>query len=351
MRLAVFLPNWVGDAVMTTPALRALRAHFAGAHIIGVVRPYVAGVLEGAPWFDSVIHLDKHGLWRNGWLSVVSQLRREKLDLAILFPNSVRTALVAWLSRCGQRVGFDRYGRGWLLTDRLKPVCDAHDRIVPSPLIDAYNRLAQRVGCPTPGYRMELFTTRRDEAAADTVWRQLALHDHAEVICLNPGAAFGSAKHWPSEYFVRLAQELVERRDSAVLVLCGPNERQLAAKIAAQAQRRSVHSLADQPLSLGLTKACIRRANLLVTTDSGPRHFAAAFERPVVTLFGPTHIAWTETFYGKAIHLQKKVPCGPCQKRTCPTDHRCMKLLEPAEVFAAVAELLSPEEEKVRYSA
>jgi heptosyltransferase-2 len=190
---------------------------------------------------------------------------------------------------------------------------------------------------------MELFTTRRDEAAADVVWRQFALHEHPEVICLNPGAAFGSAKHWPTDYFVRLAQEMVERRGSAVLVLCGPAERDLAARIAAQTRRRSVHSLADQPLSLGLTKACIRRANLLVTTDSGPRHFAAAFDRPVVTLFGPTHIAWTETYFRQAVNLQKQVPCGPCQKRTCPLDHRCMKQLEPAEVFAAVTDLLNPD--------
>lgn len=351
MRLAIFLPNWIGDAVMATPALRALRAQFAGDHLIGVLRPYVGGILEGAPWFDSLIYLDKHGLWRNGWPSVVSQLRKQAIDLAVLFPNSFRSALVAWMGRCWRRVGYDRYGRGYFLTDRLKPVRDQAGKITPSPLIDSYNRLVERVGCSSPGYRMELFTTRRDEAAADAVWRQFALSDHPEVICLNPGAAFGAAKHWPSEYFIRLAQELVDRRGGSVLVLCGPNERELAAKIAAQARRRSVHSLADQPLSIGLTKACIRRADLLVTTDSGPRHFAAAFDRPVVTLFGPTHIAWTETYHSKAIHLQKKVPCGPCQKRVCPTDHRCMKLLEPAEVFAAVTELLSPHDEKARFIA
>jgi heptosyltransferase II len=88
----------------------------------------------------------------------------------------------------------------------------------------------------------------------------------------------------------------------------------------------------------------VRRADLLVTTDSGPRHFAAAFGTPVVTLFGPTHIAWTETYYSKAIHLQKQVPCGPCQRRVCPLDHRCMKELTPAEVFAAATALLKRRE-------
>lgn len=351
MRIAVFLPNWIGDAVMATPALRTLRSHFAGAHIIGVLRPYVGGILEGAPWFDSLIHLDKQGLWRNSWPTVVSQLRKQAIDVAVLFPNSFRSALVAWLGRCRRRIGYHRYGRGFFLTAGLEPARDPAGQIVPSPLIDAYNRLIECLGCPSPGYRMELFTTRRDEGAADAVWRQFALDDHPEVVCLNPGAAFGSAKHWPSDYFVRLARELVDRRQSGVLVLCGPGERELSAKIAALARRPAVHSLADQPLSIGLTKACIRRANLLVTTDSGPRHFAAAFGRPVVTLFGPTHIAWTETYYSKAIHLQKHVPCGPCQKRVCPTDHRCMKLLEPAEVFAAVTGLLNHQEDDSRLTA
>jgi heptosyltransferase-2 len=124
-------------------------------------------------------------------------------------------------------------------------------------------------------------------------------------------------------------------------VLCGPGERELNRQIVAQAGIKGVHALADYPLSLGLTKACVRRADLLVTTDSGPRHFAAAFDRPVVTLFGPTHIAWTETFFPKAVHIQKQVSCGPCQKRVCPLDHRCMTQLTPDEVFAAAQRLLA----------
>jgi heptosyltransferase-2 len=158
---------------------------------------------------------------------------------------------------------------------------------------------------------------------------------------LNPGGAFGAAKHWPAEHFAVLARELVDRRGGGVLVLCGPSERDMARRIVALANRPAVYSLSDYPLSIGLTKACVRRADLLVTTDSGPRHFAAAFDRPVVTLFGPTHIAWTETCHAKAQHMQKKVDCGPCQRRVCPLDHRCMEGLTPAEVFAASMELLA----------
>jgi heptosyltransferase-2 len=340
MKLAVFLPNWIGDAVMATPALRALREHFAGAHVIGVLKPYVAGVLEGAPWLDSQVLFDGRGTWDRRWPAVAARLRRHRPDLAVLFPNSFRTALVAWLGGCRRRVGYVRYGRGPLLTDRLHPTRDPKGRRVPSPIIDDYNQLAERVGCPRPSYRMELFTTTRDEAAADAVWQQTAFGEHPEVICLNPGAAFGAAKHWPAEHFAALARDLVDRRGSGVLVLCGPAERDLALRIVSLARRPGVFSLADRPVWLGLTKACVRRCDLLVTTDSGPRHFAAAFGRPVVTLFGPTHIPWTETYHPGAVHLQKRVHCGPCQKRVCPLDHRCMTGLTPAEVYAAAVELL-----------
>ena len=351
MTIAVFLPNWIGDVVMATPALRALRQHFAKATVIGVMRPYVASVLGPAPWLDRQLFLDATGPWSQRSLAVAWKLRSERVELAVLFPNSFRTALVARLGGCRQRAGYRRYGRGWLLTTKLEPVRAADGRLQPSPIIDAYNRLAEAAGCPWPGYRMELFTTAEDEQAADFIWQEAEFGSYPEVVCLNPGAAYGAAKYWDAEYFARLAQDLADVRGSGVLILCGPQERDLARKIARLAGRPAVHALADlcpeaaipawPRLSLGLTKACIRRADLLVTTDSGPRHFAAAFDRPVLTLFGPTHIPWTETYYPRAVHLQKKVACGPCQLRVCPLDHRCMKQLTPQEVFSAVGELLT----------
>lgn len=340
MNLAIFLPNWIGDVVMATPAIRALRNHYAGARCVAVCRPYVRGVLEGAPWFDSHLFLDVTGPWSHRWPALAWQLRREKLDLAVLFPNSFRSSLTAWLGGCKRRVGFQRDGRGWMLTDRLEPVRDEKGGFKPSPVIDDYNRLAEACGCPPPGHRLELFTTADDEAAADAVDRKLGIDDRDEVICLNPGAAFGAAKFWPIDSFARLAQDLIVRPGVRVLVLCGPSEREQARSIAKRANCSRIVSLADEPLSLGLTKALVRRCRLLVTTDSGPRHFAAAFDRPVVSLYGPTFIDWTRTYFDKEINLQKKVACGPCQLRVCPTDHACMRLLTPGEVLAAVHRLL-----------
>jgi len=274
-------------------------------------------------------------------LAVAAKLRQHQVDDAILFPNSFRTALIARLARCRRIIGFVRYGRGLLLTDRLYAKTDGGGRLVPSPAIDDYNRLARELGTPDPGFRMRLFTTKSDESSADMVWEKNGLNRYPRVVALNPGAAFGSAKHWSIDSFAQLARMLIQRMGCGVLVLCGPTEREMAQRIVEASRGPHTFSLHDVPLSLGLTKACVRKSDLLITTDSGPRHFAAAFDRPVVTLFGPTHIEWTETYYRKAAHLQKKVPCGPCQQRVCPLDHRCMRELTPVEVYEAAERLLA----------
>lgn len=350
MKIAIFLPTWIGDAVMATPCLRAVRDHFRQARIVGVVKPYVAGVLDGGDWFDRVVPIPTRR-WDGGLFPIVRELRREKIDLALLLPNSFRSGLTAWLGGCRRCVGYARYGRSPLLTDALPSIRDPRGRLLPSPVVHAYNRLAEQVGCPPPGTRLHLFTTAADESAAEQVWRLAGLDRYPEVVCLNSGGAFGLAKHWPIDHFATLARDLAQQRGCGVLVLCGPAERGLCQDIARRAGHPAVLALAaivDQPgsppLSLGLSKACVRRAHLLVTTDSGPRHFAHAFDRPVVTLFGPTHIAWTETEHRKAVHLQKQVPCGPCQKRVCPLDHRCMTQLTPQEVFRVAVTLLDQAE-------
>jgi heptosyltransferase-2 len=348
MKIAIYLPGWIGDAVMATPCLRAMRQHYRAAQITGIVKPYVAGLLEGCNWFDRWLIIPE-GHWDKGLLSVARHLRRARIDLALLLPNSFRSALTAWLGGCYRRVGYARHGRSLLLTDALPPVTDKKGRLIPSPIVDAYNLLAEWLGCPSPGHRLQLFTTPTSEAAADRIWQLTGLEYFQEVICLNPGAAFGKAKHWPSDYFATLARDLAQERGSGILVLCGPGELDLCREITARAGHPSVFALADYLgperadgplLSLGLSKACVARCDLLVTTDSGPRHFAAAFDRPVITLFGPTHIAWTETYHPQAVHLQKQVPCGPCQKRVCPLDHRCMIQLTPHEVFQTAVPLL-----------
>jgi heptosyltransferase-2 len=341
--IALFLPNWVGDVVMATPAIRAVREHFPAARLLAVCKPYVADTLAGAPWFDDVIPTEREAV-----VTTIRRLREEAADVAALFPNSFRAALVARLGGCRTVVGFARYFRDALLSRRLYPTRDRLGRPKPVPVIDDYNRVVRLLGVPDPGRRMELFTTPADELAANDAWARLGLSRFGRVVGLNPGGAFGAAKHWPTEHFVELARRLAERRGVGVVALCGPAEREVANRIAREA---GVASLGDSELSLGLTKAVVRRLALLVTTDSGPRHFAAAFGVPVVTLFGPTHVGWTETYFPKAVHLQRDVPCGPCQRRVCPLGHhRCMTELTVAEVAAAADRLLRTFTEELRHA-
>ena len=337
--ILIFLPNWIGDVVMATPAIRAVRAHFPHRRLIAVAKPYVAETLAGLPWFDDTVFLDK-SLRTFG--PTVGKLRRHRPEAAVLFPNSFRPALLARLAGCTTVAGFARYLRHPLLTHRLYPARGPGGAFKPTPALEDYNRVVRLLGVPDPGARMELATTPADELAADRVWAALKLHRFRRVVGLNPGGAFGSSKHWPAEHFAASARRLVAATPGlGVVVLCGPAERDQAATIARLAADPAVVSLGDSALSLGLTKAVVRRLGLLLTTDSGPRHFAAAFGVPVVTLFGPTHIGWTETHFAKALHVQKPVPCGPCQQRVCPLGHhRCMTELTPQDAVGPALDLL-----------
>jgi heptosyltransferase-2 len=190
---------------------------------------------------------------------------------------------------------------------------------------------------------LELATTPADEQAADAVWRRLRLPHKSEVVVLNTGGAYGAAKIWPAEYFAELARRIVNDWNLSVLVNCGPAEREIARDIVARSASPRVVSLADfEHLPIGLTKACIRRARMVVTTDSGPRFLAIAFDKPVVTLFGPTDPLATATHYDRESCLSLTLDCQPCMERTCPlVHHRCMRDLTVDRVYTAVASALN----------
>jgi heptosyltransferase-2 len=340
MKLAVFLPNWIGDVIMATPALRALRRHFGPeASIVGIAKPYVAPVLEGTPWLNDLWLVDPGSVDPGqSARAMIRRLRAMRIDTAVLFPNSFRTAWIAWRGGARQRAGYVRYGRGPLLNVRLFAPMEG-DRYSPCSTLDYYLEIAYALGCPPEPPRMELAATACDETQADEVWRALGLRN-GRVVAFNSGGAYGIAKHWPDEYGAELARMIVGSLDHDVLVLCGPGEQERAATLAGRAGPR-VFSLAGFPPSIGLTKASVRRSRLLVSTDSGPRHFGAAFGVPVVALFGPTHMAWTDTHYEGETRLQMPVACGPCQQRVCPHGHhRCMWELTAERVYEAVRNLL-----------
>ena len=342
MNLALFLPNWVGDVVMATPTLRALRRHFGRpARIVGILRPALAELLAGTDWLDETWCFDPHGKhFQWGRMALVARMRRERFDMAVLLTHSLHTALLAWLGGAKERIGYVRHGRGPLLTGKLYPQRDGR-RIRPASMVDAYLGLARAIGCPPESPRLELVATESEQAQAERVWRALDLRTDGRVIALNSTGAYGAAKVWPAEHCGTLAREIVRQLDHDVLVLCGPAERQAARDVVGYASSSRVVSLADQPVSLSLTKALLARSRLLVSTDSGPRHMAAALDRPVVTLLGPTSPVWIENPTVRGSTVRAEIDCLGCGRRTCPLGHHhCMRNLAPDRVLAAVAQQL-----------
>ncbi|HUU30716.1 MAG TPA: lipopolysaccharide heptosyltransferase II [Phycisphaerae bacterium] len=346
MTLAVAWPNWVGDVVMATPTLRALRARFPDERIVAVVRPYVRPVLDPNPWTDDYLEC---GASAADFRRAVFELRRRRVETGILLPNSFRSALLFWLGGVRRRIGYARGGRSWLLTDRLQApqsrqasAClpsQGGGRFIPTPMIPYYLALAEAlVGAGAADRRMELFVTPADEAAADAAYRAAGL-DPAATLLLCPGYAFGPSKGWPVPHWADLASSALERFGLRSAVLCSPSEAPIADAI-----RRAAPSCAtfhDKGITLASARAVVRRARAMVAIDSGLRHYAAALGCPVVALFGPTHIEWTETWYDKEVRLQGIAPCGPCQEPVCPTGTmECMWKITPREVLDALEEAL-----------
>jgi len=226
-----------------------------------------------------------------------------------------------------------------LLTDKLLPE-KADGKFVPVPMIRYYGAIARYLGSREVPVRPELFTTAEDESIAQQALTAAGVTPGRPLVVINPGASFGPAKCWLPERFAEVADRLGEAHDAAVFIACGPKEIACAREVARHLRRPA--TVLDNPvMKLGPLKALIKRANLLVTNDTGPRHFANAFGTPVVTIFGPTDPKWTETDTPRERSLMVKVHCGPCMKRRCPLDHRCMKWISTEMVLASAGELLA----------
>jgi lipopolysaccharide heptosyltransferase II len=351
VRIGVLLPNWVGDVAMATPTLRTLRQHLPDARIVGIARPYLIPLLSGTPWLDAILPWEHKGRGRIGrtW-RVVRQLRDERLDVLILLRATLSAGVLARLSGATYTIGYTRRGLGWLLSHPVHPLDHEHDS-PPVSAVDAYLNLLSPLGLLPQSRELELATTPADEAAADGVWRRLALPPGERVMLLSTGGAYGQAKHWPAEYCVSLALRAAAEFGLTTLVLCGPHERATAAAIELAAGHPQVRSLANEDVSFGTTKAIVRRSRLMVTTDSGPRHIASAFGTPTVVLFGPIDPRVSRNYQRESIELSVPLDCAPCGQRVCPLGHhRCMRDLTVDRVLAAVGRMLQGSEFTVQGS-
>jgi heptosyltransferase-2 len=376
-RIAVFLPNWVGDAVMATPALRALRERFPDARIDWLGKGICLDVLTGLPWADSLRPDLSLGAGLGGLMRMSRHIRRQRYDLAVLLPNSFRTAALAWSGGARRRIGYARDGRRWLLTEAPTPPRDAAGRLTPISAVRYYLSLVERLGCAVPAQpRMELAAPESDIRRADTLLTRAGVAfgtgaapgkgptaggaepgptaggeapsgaSGGPLVMLNPGASFGTSKLWPAERYAALADALARGRGARILINAAPGEADLARAVASAMETVPAVNLADEDNSLGLLKALLGRCDLLVTNDTGARHVAAAMGAAVVTVFGSTDPRWAQIDYPRErICRAEHVPCSPCQQKTCPKPPgrahlRCLWEVPVADVLAAAETLL-----------
>jgi len=362
--ILVVLPTWVGDFVMATPAVRTLREHFPKTRITFLTEPNLRELIRGGPWMDACIEWPekkRRSPLHREYRQMIRSLRGERFDWALLLPNAFRAAATAWLAGAKRRIGYDRDGRGILLTDRI-PVRNRRPRrppldvdpatalnppqrdgghYVPMRLTTYYADLLESIGCPRPSDRLELFTTPDCDDSVQRRLASLGLQNARPLVVISPGARYGAAKCWPPDRFAALADRLVDQCGAAIVITCGPGEEPLARNIA-ENMRNKGHVLDDPRLTLGEIKSLIRRCDLLVGNDTGPRHIGKAFGVAVLTVFGPTHPEWTATDYPRERIVRIDVPCGPCQQRICPLKHLdCMTGVSVDAVFAAASDLLT----------
>lgn len=345
-RLLVVIPNWVGDVVMASPVLAAIRARFPHAHIAYLMRRYVGEIVAGGGWHDSALFWSQQrGLRRElALFSLARRIRDEHFDAALLLTNSFRSGLVTWLADVPRRIGFARDGRSWLLTERLRPK-RADGRFVPTPVLDSYCELSKALGAPVADRQLRLGIAPEQRSAGEQLLSAYQLNAGAPYAVLIPGAAFGGSKMWPTDRFAAVCDALAERYGLRSVLVGAPGERPVLQAIREQASA-PVITCDDPPTTLGSLKVLVQRAALMVCNDTGPRHYANAFNVPTVTLFGPTHQRWTDTDYARERKLQIEVDCGPCQLKKCPLDHRCMTRLSADYVLDAVGDLLGAPENR-----
>ncbi len=339
-RIGIFLPTWVGDVVMATPTLRALRHGFPDAELVGVMRPVISDLLAGTSLLDSQLLFDKKK--RPGLPSrfgLMGALRAAKLDAIVLLTNSLWTAAVANLAGVLQIVGYNRDGRGWFLTDRIAvPKGDQTKKSPAIPTIDYYLRLAEHLGCEIGDRSSQLAVTRDESDMADKLWSSCHFDLATPTVVINSNSATDQARIWPVAKVQDLAKRLATEHAYQVLLHCGPAERDLANRLAKEVNHPAVASMGRaEDLPIGLTKAVLARASAVVSTDSGPRHIAVALNRPVISLFGPTDPSGTRTYNLPETILNVDLACRPCYAKSCPLKHgRCMQDLEVNSVIQAV---------------
>jgi heptosyltransferase-2 len=336
VKILIRATNWVGDAIMALPALRAVRARFSDSDISIVARPYVADIYRDQQICDHLIAYDPSGLHAgfSGRERLAAELRAQKFDVALLLQNAFDAAWLAWRANIPERIGYARDGRSLLLT---KPVPVPKHGEISTHEKFYYLELLRRAGwldsLPDESFiAMTVPEAKRRRAAEFLV--ESGARPHALRVAIGAGASYGSAKCWPPSRFAELANRLQSQKDADILLFGTAAEAAVSNAIAADMHQPPINltgktAIADLP-------ALLSQCQLFIGNDSGAMHVAAAVGLPVVAVFGPTDPLGTAPVTPRCTIVQEKPYCSPCFLRRCPTDHRCMTSITPDMVEAAV---------------
>ncbi|NUN50485.1 MAG: lipopolysaccharide heptosyltransferase II [Candidatus Brocadiae bacterium] len=321
-RILVKGVNWLGDAVMTLPAIRAIRARWPSAHVTVLTRGSLADLYACEPAVNETL---AYGGGFVPFLKLVGRLRRQAFDAAFIFPRSLRASLAPFASRIPRRIGYAGDARKPVLTD----VVARDGRLLTGHRVAYYLELLRPFGEVPAATAPEISPPAE---AVDWARRETGEDLWAGV---NPGATYGKAKQWYPERFEEIGRRLAAR-GYRVAVVGGPAEADLGKTVA-----RGIGDAARDfsgKTTLPRLAALLARFRVFVTNDTGPMHVAAAVGTPVVAVFGPTDPRTTRPFGDRFTLVRHEVECAPCLLRECPIDHPCMRDLGVEQVWTACAE-------------
>ena len=328
--------NWVGDAILSTPAIRAVRKNFPTATITILAKPWVAPVFFNNPHIDNISIYDGTGKHKGlaGKFRLAKALRRTKFDAVILFQNAFEAALLAWLAGIPMRVGYNTDGRGLLLTHTI--AVNTHKKQIHET--EYYLGILNDVGLTTSGRNLTLVVSDDERVQAGRILMKYQLEPAEKIVGISPGATYGSAKRWLPERFAALCDRLCETGGVHLVILGGPNERAIGEHVRKLMKCPAINLCGRTNLreAAALTEKC----SLFITNDSGLMHVAAALDIPLVAIFGSTNPVTTGPVGVNSHIVRVPVPCSPCLKTECPTDHRCMNEITVDMVYEVVEDIL-----------
>jgi heptosyltransferase-2 len=326
--------NWIGDAVMTLPAVASIRATYPKAHIAMLVKPWVADIYKHFSDLDEIIIYENKFNNPAGVFQLAQKLKEGKFELAILLQNAIEAAIIALAARIPLRAGFDSDARGLLLTHRVRRT----EEIKKVHQIDYYLEMVKALGCVSVDREIHM-ETKINMLEAGNVLREFIPEETREtIIGIAPGATYGPAKKWFPDKFALVADSLSKKFSAKIIIMGGKSDGETAREVQNLAHARLINLAGKTTLREAIY--LISQCSLFISNDSGLMHIAGALNIPTIAIFGSTNPVTTAPAGDKSVIVRREVPCSPCLKKTCPTDFRCMKLISVEDVLPVAENLI-----------